>query len=193
MLTLQAIPAWGASTATTARLRPRAARLQGFFRLSGVITVADHVGSERAGERITRIWAFHPLCAAGACARVELVRIRRYARDRVILRRVAPAYYVGQGRFYAPLRCGGRIFPHGESVPFVVSVRVTAAARSHGGVVATHLRAQYTNRSRTNLTPCVGILGHDAAVYSGYHLTTPLAHANGEIRSVASTRSSTSS
>jgi hypothetical protein len=33
--------------------------------------------------------------------------------------------------------------------------------------VATQISASYVNRSRQNLTPCVLVLGHDAARYTG--------------------------
>jgi surface antigen len=35
-------------------------------------------------------------------------------------------------------------------------------------VTATRIAASYTNRYRVNLTPCVGVLGHDAAAYYGH-------------------------
>jgi hypothetical protein len=171
-LGLLAYPALAASTPAPSP-RPRAARLLGFFRLSGRITVADGVGRERPGQPVHRTWAFLPLCPAGACGRVELVRLRYRGRDTLVLRRVAPALYIGAGRFYAPLRCGDRTYPNGEAVPFTVTVRVTAAVRSGLGVLASRLRASYTNRQRINLTPCVAFPGHDAAVYRGRLLGSP--------------------
>jgi hypothetical protein len=158
-------------TATAAALSPtRSARLEGFFLLSGRVTVATNVSGERAGERVRRIWAFRPLCAAGSCRRVELVRIRPGGRDRVILHRAAPGFYVGRGRFYAPLGCATMIYRQGEAVPFRVTVRITAAEPVGATVIATHLRAFYTNPSRRNLTPCVSAPGHDAAAYRGHLL-----------------------
>jgi len=150
--------------------RPSAARLQGFFLLSGRVIVATNVRGEHVGERVQRIWAFDPLCPAGSCDHVRLVRIRPGGRDQVLLHRVGPAYYIGRGRFYAPLSCAQRIYPKGDAVPFKVTVRITAAKLSGTAVLATHIRASYTNRSRPNLTPCVTAPGHDAAAYHGHLL-----------------------
>jgi hypothetical protein len=168
VLAVVSIASVAVPTATAAaRSRTRSARLEGFFLLSGRVTVAANVSGERVGERVRRIWAFKPLCAAGSCRRVELVRIRPSGRDKVILHRAAPGYYVGRGRFYAPLGCAQRIYHEGEAVPFSVTVRITAAKRVGASVTATHLRAFYTNRSRRNLTPCVSAPAHDAAIYHG--------------------------
>src|SRR5450755_1253575 len=172
VVALLASPAPAASAGSSSP-RPRTARLEGFFRLSGRITEAADVGRERTGEVVQRTWAFLPMCTAGACGRVELVRLRHDGRDMLILHRVAPAFYVGRGSFYAPLRCGSRTYPRGESVPFSVGVRVTAAIRFGTTVLASRLRASYTNRSRSNLTPCVAFPGHDAAVYRGHLLLPP--------------------
>jgi hypothetical protein len=49
---------------------------------------------------------------------------------------------------------------------------VTAAALAGSDVAATQIRATYTNRARINRTPCVAVLGHDAAVYSGQVVPT---------------------
>jgi hypothetical protein len=169
-----------AASATTPQPRLPAARLQGFFRLSGRVTVASNVGRERVGQSVSRTWAFLPLCPAGSCYRVVLVRARYRGTDKLVLHRVAPAYYVGTGVFYGPLQCGSRTYPNGEEVPFELSVRITAARRFSTGVLATHVRSSYVNRSRQNLTPCVAFPGHDAAVYRGHLLNPPqTAAANG--------------
>ena len=76
----------------------------------------------------------------------------------------------GAGLF-APLRCAGRTYRHGERVPFTITVRITAAASVNGVIVATRLRATYVNRTRINLTPCVVAPGHDAATYRGQPAT----------------------
>jgi hypothetical protein len=81
---------------------------------------------------------------------------------------VALNVYAGKGRFYAPLRCAGRIYRPGEAIPFRIRVSVTSTAPSAGGgAVASAIKATYINRSRMNLTPCIGLLGHDAARYTG--------------------------
>jgi hypothetical protein len=171
VLAVTMIASAGLPTAAAAARSPtRSARLEGFFLLSGRVTVAANVSGEHVGLRVRRIWAFNPLCAAGACRRVELVRIRPGGRDRVILHRAAPGFYVGRGRFYAPLGCAKQIYRKGEAVPFRVTVRITAAKPVAATVIATHLRALYTNPSRRNLTPCVSAPGHDAAAYHGHLL-----------------------
>ncbi len=159
-----AAPALAASPPAPA---PGSARLQGPFLLAGRVSVAQQVRGERRGQKVTRTWTFFPGCPAGACGTVVLIRTRARGKDRVVLHRRAPGYYTGAGTFYAPLRCGSRTYARGERVPFNVTVRVTAAVVFKGVVFATQLRASYTNRSRTNLTPCFAVLGHDAATYTG--------------------------
>lgn len=146
---------------------PASARLQGAFLLSGHITVAVRVRGEHRGARFRRTWTFVPNCPSGPCPTIGLIRERAGGADRLLLRLRSPGLYTGKGRFYAPLRCGHRRYARGESVPYTVSVRVTAAMISGGAVLATRISAAYTNRSRTNLTPCVAIPGHDAASYRG--------------------------
>ncbi len=143
------------------------ARLQGTFALSGRITVAVHVKGEHPGQQISRTWTFVPLCTAGPCSSVELIRGRATGTDTLTLHETAPGQYSGRGQFYAPLGCAARINPRGEAVPFTIGVRVTAASTSPTGAVATTIAATYTNRSRLNLTRCVALSSHDAAVYQG--------------------------
>ncbi len=146
---------------------PAAARLEGPFLLAGRVTVATDVLGEHVGQRVSRRWTFTSPCPTGPCAQVALVRARAGGRDHMILRQVSPGYYVGTGSFYSPLRCGTHIYSRGELVPFRITVRITAAEVLAGADVASTVRASYTNTSRTNLTACVGILGHDAASYQG--------------------------
>jgi hypothetical protein len=134
------------------------APLQGTRQMTGTVTVAKNVRGEHVGEVVHRIWTFTPLCATAPCDTVELVRQRANGTDTVILHRTGPDVYVGTGRFDAPLRCTGRIYQPGQVVPFTITVRVTEAG---------HVNAKYVNRSRINLTPCIGVLGHDAARYTG--------------------------
>jgi hypothetical protein len=89
---------------------------------------------------------------------VILVRQRANGTDRLTLHKDGPNAYAGAGRFYAPLRCAGRIYRPGQSVPFKITVHVTATD---------HLNATYVNGTRINLTPCIAVLGHDAARYTG--------------------------
>jgi hypothetical protein len=146
---------------------PAAARLTGLFMLTGRVTVAANVFGEHVGQRVVRRWTFTPLCAAGACGRVGLLRARASGQDHLTLRTTGPGSYAGTGSFQAPLRCGNRTYPTGELVPFRITVRITAAQRLGGVAFATAVRATYTNTSRINLTSCVGVLGHDAATYTG--------------------------
>ncbi len=140
--------------------------------MSGRVTVAIHVGGERRGQRVSRRWTFAPFCAAGQCARITLTRSRAGGTDTLVLHRQSPGHYRGTGRFYAPLNCAGTLHPRGESVPFTITVRITRATRSSSGPVATSIAATYKNRSRTNLTPCVRLPSHDAAIYAGALVTT---------------------
>jgi hypothetical protein len=87
--------------------------------------------------------------------------------DNLILRLVSADHFIGSGTFYVPLRCGGAAVTRGERVPFTVRVHITRAAVVNGAAVATRLHASYTNSRRINLTRCVAVPGHDAAVYRG--------------------------
>jgi hypothetical protein len=143
------------------------ARLAGAFQLTGQITVAKHIPGERVGATVVRTWTFTPLCATGACQQIQLARQRSAGIDKVVLNLRSANYYVGQGTFFAPVRCGGRRYARGESVPFTVTVRITGTDVTTGTAVATGIDATYTNRRRVNRTPCVMVPGHDAAVYQG--------------------------
>jgi hypothetical protein len=186
ILALAGSPALGASPALAAMPTPPTptptppaptltrARLQGQFLLAGRVTVANNVRGEHVGQKVTRTWTFVPGCPAGACATIGLLRRRVGGSDQLVLRRRDPGYYTGTGSFFAPLKCGSRTYPKGSAVPFTITVRVTAATLSGAAVVATRINASYTNRSRSNLTPCPAFLGHDAATYHG-HVAPPTA------------------
>ena len=130
--------------------------------MNGRVTVAQNVRGERVGEVVQRTWTFTPQCPIGPCA-VQLVRGRATGTDTLTLQQTAADTYAGSGTFFAPLRCAGRIYPHGQEVPFRITVHITAVT----GDVASTISATYVNRSRINLTRCVGVLGHDAARYTG--------------------------
>jgi hypothetical protein len=147
---------------------PSLARLQGPFLLAGRVTVANNVSGERVGQNVLRTWTFTSSCRTGECATVSMVRPRAGGTDSLVLHLRAPGYYVGQGSFSAPLRCGNQTYRNGEAVPFTITVRVTAAVVVGGVDAATRVGASYANRSRTNRTPCVAVLGHDAATYHGH-------------------------
>ena len=171
ILTLTPSPALASTPGP--RPTPGAARIVTNFVLDGRVTVADNIRGEHVGQRVTRIWTFTPTCATGACQTIKLVRTRAAGTDRVTLRRRAPGYYVGSGSFFAPLRCGSSTYAKGAAVPFTITVRVTAVTLFGSAVVATEISATYTNSSRTNLTPCVAALGHDAARYRGHLMRAP--------------------
>jgi hypothetical protein len=101
------------------------------------------------------------------------VRQRADGIDGLSLRRRGPGYYAGSGKFYAPVRCGNRTYPRGALVPFTIEVHITAAALVFGVDIATRVVASYSNSRRTNLTPCVSALGHDAASYHGHIVAGP--------------------
>jgi hypothetical protein len=157
-----------------------AARLQGTFELAGHLTVAAQVRGERDGQSVTRSWSFTSTCPAGACSTVALSRQRVAGTDALTLSQTSPGYYVGTGGFYAPLQCGTATYLAGEWVPFTITVQVTnAAIQSDGSVLATSVATTYRNGYRVNLTPCVAVLGHDAAAYQG-QLTGPARDVKGK-------------
>lgn len=146
-----------------------AQQLQGSFQMSGTVTVALNIPGEFVGQPVTRSWTFTPLCPTAPCATVELVRQRATGTDTVVLHSIGPKAYTGAGQFTAPLRCSGRFYRPGETVPFTITVRVRATQPEAAGPVpaASAITATYLNSSRVNLTPCIGILGHDSAHYTG--------------------------
>jgi hypothetical protein len=137
--------------------------LTGTFQMSGTVTVAQNVRGEHVGQAVTRTWTFTPQCAAAPCPTVQLVRQRATGSDTLILHHIPSGGYKGAGTFLAPLRCSGHVYPGGELIPFKIMVRVTASTNG----VASAITATYVNRTRVNRTPCLGVLGHDAARYTG--------------------------
>jgi hypothetical protein len=158
------VPAPSALSAKAPRPAAGEASLQGYFLLTGRITSAVNVPGERVGQTLRRSWAFVPLCGVGVCSEVRLIRSGGRGGTLVLVRR-APMVYVGTGSFAAPVRCASRRFPRGQTVPFSITVRILAAAPATTGIVATAIRATYTNPSRINHTPCVAIPGREAATY----------------------------
>jgi hypothetical protein len=141
--------------------------------MTGQVTAAQFVRGEHVGEMVPRTWTFTPLCVTGPCAQVRLFRGRRTATDSLILTEISPGRYSGAGTFYAPLRCAGQVYSTGEEVPFQITVTVTATTTAPDGtVLAQQISATYVNKSRLNLTPCVIVLGHDAARYTGIDVTS---------------------
>lgn len=171
VLALAAAPAPPASAAITAD--PGQARLLGPFLLAGQITSVAGVRGEHRGQTVARTWTFQPDCPIGACPTLRLIRERPGGTDRLTLTVKAPGVYTGAGRFYVPLRCGRRTYARGESVPFSVTVHVTAAELVGGADLATTVSATYISPARTNLTPCVAPRAHEAATYSGSLIGAP--------------------
>jgi len=162
-----------AALASTSPVSPAHARLTGTFQMAGVVTTAKYVKGEWRGEKVKRTWTFTPHCSVGQCGRVTLVRTRGHgAKDTLVLHWRSSDYYTGTGSFYQALRCGSHLWHRGALVPFKITLRITAAAVVNGVKVATTIRATYLNTHRINKTPCVAVLGHDAARYHG-QLTQP--------------------
>jgi hypothetical protein len=182
-----AMPAAAAAATPPALLG--AARLQGFYAVSGVVTTAVGVPGEHRGQRVSRQWTFIPpsSCSSGQCATIELARTRAGGVDQLLLTRRGPALYSGAGAFLAPVRCHGRVYLNGQLANFTITVRITAAVAQGAAVQATGFTATYTGAKRIGLTRCVNSPSHDSARYAG---TQPAATAT---RRVPSTRSSTGS
>ncbi len=155
------------ATAAAAAPSLGSARLEGEFQMTGHVTKSVNIRGEHVGETVKRKWFFNPQCASGACSTIKLVRKRPHGTDGVTLKRKRAGFYKGSGKFYAPLRCGRKTYRRGESVPFTIEVRITAASKISGVNRATSVRAWYENPHRHNLTRCVAIPGHDAAGYTG--------------------------
>ena len=161
------------AASAVAQPAPVSSRLVGTYQMTGRVTAAKFVRGEHVGEVVSRTWTFTPLCATGPCAQVRLFRGRRTATDTLILTQTAPGHYSGTGRFFAPLKCAGTVYSTGEEVPFQINVQVRATTTAPDGtVLAQQITATYVNKSRLNLTPCVIVLGHDAARYTGTVVTS---------------------
>ena len=167
-----AIATGTAAAAAAAQRTPTASRLAGTYQMSGRITAAKYVRGEQVGEKLQRTWTFTPLCVTGPCAQVRVYRGRRTATDTLILTQTTPGKYAGTGVFYAPLECAGKVYISGEEVPFTIKVAITATTTAPDGtILASQITARYINTSRLNRTPCVIVLGHDAARYTGVDVT----------------------
>jgi hypothetical protein len=169
-----------------------AARLQGYWTASGVVTKAVNVPGEHRGDLVTRTWAFVPVCPNGACPTVGLVRQRATGYDDIVLHSVQPGVFVGTGSFYAPARCGATLFRKGELVPYTITVTITGVAQQpDGSVLATTFAATYRNARRFGLTRCYSAPSYDSASYVGAPSTPP--PSAGAIRRERRTSSSTGS
>jgi hypothetical protein len=144
------------------------ARLVGVFRMSGTITTAVNVRGERKGQRITRKWTFKgSSCGETACARLALKRERSAKHFSSVVLKLRGGMYRGSGSFDAPLRCLGKTYRRGETVPYRVSVRIRSAVLFDGIPFAYGITATYTNTKRIDHTRCPLAPSHDAARYTG--------------------------
>jgi hypothetical protein len=150
------------------RVAPRA-RVTGAFAMSGRITTAVNVRGERPGQAIRRRWTFAGSgCTKRYCRTLRLRRGRGGGRhSTVTLKRQSDGSYHGSSVYSAALSCLGRVFPHGETVPYSIDVRVSATATVQGRVFARRLSATYVNLDRIDHTPCPLGPSHDAARYVG--------------------------
>ena len=145
------------------------ARVSARFVMQGRIVTAVRVKGERRGQRVTRQWTITPsACKGNVCRHLVLTRERSANQfDHLVLSRTGVGRYAGNGRFYVALACKGAIYPHGQVVPYRVTVAVTHAVTIQGIAFATALTATYTNTQRTDRTICPTGPSHDAATYSG--------------------------
>ncbi len=152
----------------TVSLEIAAARLQGNYAVSGVVTRAVGVAGEHRGQRVRRTWNFISPCPTGACPLLGLHRRRAGGIDSLFLHRLSPGTYTGAGVFAAPVRCHGRLYRRGSQVPYTITLRVTTAApQLDGSVLATGFSATYRNRSRVGRTRCFSPPSYDSARYLG--------------------------
>jgi PKD repeat protein len=151
------------------------ARVISAFVMHGRIVAAVRVAGEHPGEAITRHWTFAGRsCAGSVCRQLSLRRERSAHRfDRLTLGRVGVGRYAGSGRFFAALRCQGRLYRRGEVVPYGITVDVSQAVAIQGVQFARRLTATYTNRRRTDRTRCPIGPSHDAATYAGVTSALP--------------------
>jgi PKD repeat protein len=164
-----------AASGQAARTRPPNARIIGTFVMHGRITLAVRVRGEHRGQAVTRRWTFSGVgCGARGCRELRLRRQRSADRhDRLILKRVGAGSYAGRGRFSSALRCRGRRYPQGLSVPYRITVQVSQVAAVQGIPFAGQVTATYTNPRRIDHTRCPIGPSHDAARYIGVATPVP--------------------
>jgi hypothetical protein len=145
------------------------ARVIGVFKMSALVTVADNVHGEHAGQKLTRTWTLSASsCAGSVCQTLILDRERSAGTDEThSLTRTGPGLYAGSFTFYAPLRCRGRVHPHGSRVPYRIKIAVAGAEAVEGFAFAREITATYVNPKRFDTTRCPLGPSHDAAIYTG--------------------------
>jgi len=130
---------------------------------------AVNVRGEHAGQHVLRRWTLRPdQCSGSVC---QVVRVDREhsagQHDQLMLRRVAPGRYRGNGVFYNALRCRGKVYLRGSRVPYRITLAITGAARVQSVAFAQSVTASYVNRRREDHTPCPLGPSHDAGRYRG--------------------------
>ncbi len=145
------------------------ARISASFVMHGQIVTAVRVRGEHRGQAVTRRWTFSGLtCAGSVCPRLSLRRQRSaHHFDRLTLSRVGIGSYAGRGRFYAALRCRGRLVRRALVVPYRITVEVAQVVAIEGIGFASRLTATYANLHRIDRTRCPIGPSHDAAQYTG--------------------------
>ena len=164
-----AVAAVAADTSATGA-SARDARVVGRFSMDGVVTVAVNVRGEQPGESVYRVWTINSLgCHGGSvCNRLLVTRNRGPVRGSfVVLHRTGPGEYSGRGVFWVPLTCLGRTYPLGSRAPYTITLRVGSGTMVGNVRYATTVSAVYTNRSRSDGTPCPLGPAEDAARYLG--------------------------
>jgi PKD repeat protein len=158
-----------ASAAASHAARTTDARVVSPFLMHGRVGSALRVRGEHRGQRIARHWTFTGLsCGGNVCRRLSLLRERSAHRySRIVLHRIGVGRYAGSSRFYAALKCRGKLYRRGEDVPYRITVNVTQAVTVQGIRFARKLSATYTNRRRIDRTKCPIGPSHDAAGYTG--------------------------
>jgi hypothetical protein len=145
------------------------ARVIGTFQMSAHITVARNVSGERAGQTLARSWTLTASSCVGSVCQTLLLDRERSAgiEETLTLTRIAAGAYAGSSSFYSPLRCRGRIHPHGSRVPYRITLAVATAEAVQGIAFARQITATYVNPKRSDTTRCPLGPSHDAATYSG--------------------------
>jgi hypothetical protein len=145
------------------------ARVVGSFAMLARVTVATNVRGEHVGQQLRRTWRIVPAgCNRSVCRVLSLDRERSAGiHDHISLHRLRRGYYTGSGTLYAGLRCRGRIYPHGNEIPYKLTLTVTRVVVVQRTPFAQRIAATYVNPGRLDRTPCPLGLSRDAARYTG--------------------------
>jgi PKD domain len=161
--------------ADVARAKGVDARVTGTFAMAARVTRAYGIPGEHVGRIVLRTWRFQPLrCSGDVCAALSLERERSgHIVETLTLQRIAVGTYAGSGAFSVSLQCKGRLYQAASRVPYRITVRIVRVITIQGIVFAQSLAATYSNRSRTDSTPCGLGPAYDAARYHGTAVSPP--------------------